>query len=156
MDPTWRWFHLTTQTYGAWLYGDSRGFRTRHHREHIEGDYKHPPPTGKYDRQLERSRRLMKQPSVSLTPPWRPIVGAAIRDKLLELGAQLLCISMSSTHAHMLAKMPPGKVPREWVGRAKLTATYAAKEAGWTGELWAVRGKVVPVESRRHQLNTYH
>lgn len=30
------WFHCIATTYGAWLYGDSRGFRTRHHREHVE------------------------------------------------------------------------------------------------------------------------
>ena len=42
-----RWFHVTAHTYGAWLAGDARGFRTRHHREHVEGDYKHPPPAGR-------------------------------------------------------------------------------------------------------------
>jgi hypothetical protein len=41
----WRdWYHVTGSTYGAWLPGDPRGFRTRHHRQHVEGDYKDPPP----------------------------------------------------------------------------------------------------------------
>jgi hypothetical protein len=30
-----RWYHIIMSTYGSWLYGDARGFRTRHHREHI-------------------------------------------------------------------------------------------------------------------------
>jgi hypothetical protein len=37
-----RWYHIIETTYGAWLYGDQRGFRTRHHREHVDGDDKRP------------------------------------------------------------------------------------------------------------------
>ena len=151
-----RWFHCTTHTYGAWLYGDGRGFRTRHHREHVEGDYKNPPPPGMYDEELARSKRLLKQPPVVLAPDWRPIFGAALRNKLLTLGAQVLCVSMGSTHAHILAKMPPGPVPREWVGRAKKHSNFIGKEHGWTGKLWAVRGKVIPITDRGHQLNAFH
>ena len=156
MNETWRWFHITSHTYGAWLYGDDRGFRTRHHREHIEGDYKNPPPKGKYKHQLARSQKLMKQPPVSLPPPWRRKIGISVRDKIQELGAQLLCLSMGATHLHLLAKMPPGEIPRHWVGQAKKCATLDAKENGWTGKLWAVRCKVIPIEDRKHQLNSYY
>src|SRR6058998_795393 len=93
-----RWYHVVLTTYGAWLYGDDRGFRTRHHREHVEGDYKNPPPRGKYRDQRDRSRKLLKQPPVVLDAKWRVIVGAAVRDKLLTLGAQVLCVSQSCTH----------------------------------------------------------
>jgi hypothetical protein len=150
------WFHITSHTYGAWLYGDARGFRTRHHREHIVGDYKNPPPPGMYDQKLQRSRRLLKQEPVILAPDWRPIIGAAVRDKLILLGAQVLAVSMSATHAHILAKMPPGRVPRIWVGRAKKHSNFIAKEHGWTGKLWAVRCKVLSIKDRQHQLNTFH
>ena len=153
-SPDWRWFHCTTHTYGAWLHGDARGFRTRHHREHVEGDYRNPPPAGTYDDQLARSKQLLVQEAVSLSPQWRPIIGEALREKLLELGAQLLCLSMGSTHAHLLAKMPPKDIPRDWVGRAKRLATFVGKDHGWTGKLWAVRCKVIPVTTREHQLNT--
>lgn len=153
MDP--KWFHITAHTYGAWLYGDPRGFRTRHHREHVEGDYKNPPPPGPYDRKLARSRALLKQDPVRLEPRWRPIVGAAFKDKLNELGVQLLAVSMGSTHLHVLGKMPPGHVPRDWVGRAKVYSNFKAKEQGYSGKLWAVRSKVIPIRDRRHQLNTF-
>ena len=43
-----RWYHCVSTTYGAWLYGDARGFRTRHHRRHVDGDYKHRPPADSY------------------------------------------------------------------------------------------------------------
>src|SRR5690349_5207107 len=48
------WFHCTTHTYGTWLRGDPRGWRSRNHREHVDGDYKHPPSNGKYDPLLSR------------------------------------------------------------------------------------------------------
>jgi hypothetical protein len=151
-----RWFHVTTHTYGAWLYGDARGFRTRHHREHVEGDYKNPPPRGKYDAKAARSRKLLKQPPVILTPEWRKIIGEAVRDKLRDLGALVLCVSMSGQHAHLLAKMLPGPIPRKWVGQAKKHAKFIANAAGWTGKLWAVRSKPTPVKDREHQLNVFH
>jgi hypothetical protein len=155
MDETWQWFHCTTHTYGAWLHWDARSFRTRHHREHIVGDYKNPPPPGTYEQQLARSRRLLKQPPVVVASAWRPVFGRALRDKLLELSAQLICLSMGHTHAHVLAKMPPGPVPRLWMGRAKVNANFKGKDQGWTGKLWAVRGKITPIKNRQHQLNTF-
>jgi hypothetical protein len=151
-----RWFHCATPTYGAWLYGDPRGFRTRHHREHVEGDYKNPPPRGAYDREYERSRKLLKQPPVVLPREWRAVVGAALVEMLLRLEAQLLALSMSGQHCHLLAKMPPGPVPKQWLGRAKKHAHFIADERGWTGKLWAVGGKVIPVRDRKHQLNVFH
>ena len=154
MNETWQWFHCTTHTYGAWLHGDPRSFRTRHHREHIIGDYKNPPPPGMYDEKLERSRRLMKQSPVILAPDWRPIFGRAFRDKLLALEAQVLCVSMGITHAHVLAKMPPGPTPRQWIGKAKVAANFIGKDHSWTGKVWAVRSKIIPIKDRQHQLNT--
>src|SRR5215207_7998564 len=115
--PWCDWYHVMGNTYGTWLPGDPRGFRTRHHREHVEGDYKNPPPPGTYERQYERSRKLLKPPPVVLARDWRPVIGEAVRDKLVALGAQVLCLSVGGQHVHLLAKMPPGPGPREWVGR---------------------------------------
>jgi hypothetical protein len=55
-----RWHHVVLTTYGAWLYGDVRGFRTRHHREHVDGDYKNPPPAEKYIAEERRSRESLR------------------------------------------------------------------------------------------------
>jgi hypothetical protein len=154
MDP--QWFHITCHTYGAWLHGDPKSFRTRHHREHIVGDYKNPPPSGMYAVKLARSRALLKQEPVRLEPMWWPIIGAAVKDKLIELGTQLLVVSMGTTHLHFLGKMPPGPVPRDWVGRAKVYSNFKAKEHGYVGKLWAVRCKVNPIKDRPHQVNTFN
>ena len=42
--PNKCWWHVTLSTYGSWLPGDQRGFRSRKHKIHSSGDYKNPPP----------------------------------------------------------------------------------------------------------------
>src|SRR5215218_2149129 len=101
MDDERKWFHCVVSTYGVWLYGDPRGFRTRHHREHVEGDYKNPPPPGTYADKYERSKESLKQDPVRLTPEFRAVVGAALRERLVGLGAQVIAVAMSATHAHI-------------------------------------------------------
>ncbi len=148
------WFHMTAHTYGAWLHGDPRGFRTRHHREHIEGDYKNPPPPGTYDDELEHSRASMTQATVILSEAWRKIVGEAVRDRLLQLGAEVIAVAMSATHAHVLAKLPEDS-PRNWMGYAKRHAWFVARDLGWKAKLWATRSHALPIEDRGHQENTF-
>jgi hypothetical protein len=148
------WFHLTAHSYGAWLHGDPRGFRTRHHREHVEGDYRNPPPEGEYADKYERSKELLKQAPVVFPTGWRSVVGGAFRDRLEQEGALVLCVSASGQHVHALAKMPPA-LARHWVGLAKRHVTFVLHERGWEGLVWAKRSKETPVKDRRHQLNVF-
>src|ERR1700722_14324129 len=60
------WFHCMSNTYGTWLRGDPRGWRSRNHREHVDGDYRSPPPRGKYKIMHDRSKSLMKRDRVLL------------------------------------------------------------------------------------------
>lgn len=149
------WFHVTVGTYGNWLYGDARGFRTRHHREHVEGDYKSPPPPERYAERRRRSRESLKAPPVTLAPSWRPIVGRALVERFQGLGGFVLCAAMSGRHGHLLVKLP-GAVGREWAGQAKRHAWFVARDAGWTGKLWGIRSRALPVKDRPHQVNAYH
>jgi hypothetical protein len=149
------WYHVILTTYGAWLDGDARGFRTRHHREHVEGDYKNPPPPGKYADRERRSRESLKQEPVVLSKDLRPIVGAAPRERFEELGAMVLCVSVGGQHIHILVKTLGGAA-RDWSGLAKAHAWHIARRHGWRKKLWAKRGKFKPVRDRQHQLNVYH
>jgi hypothetical protein len=149
------WFHFIETVYGAWLYGDARGFRTRRHREHIEGDYKNRRPPDLYAGRLQRSRDALKQPPVVLPPAWRPIIGGTVRDRLVQLGAFVLCVSMSGQHLHLLGKLPCNADPRIWMGLAKKHSAFEAKALGWRGKLWGKRGKELPVSDREYQLNMY-
>jgi REP element-mobilizing transposase RayT len=156
MEPDDRsWFHVTAHSYGAWLYGDPRGFRTRHHREHVEGDYKNPPPPALYQEQYERSQELLKQAPVVFSPTWRLIVGEAFRDRLEQEGSQVLVVSASGQHVHALAKLPPS-LARHWVGLAKRHATFVLHERGWQGLVWAKRSKETPIKDRKHHVNVFN
>ena len=74
--------HVIITTYGAWLYGDPRGFRPRQHRKHVVGDYKKPPLPGAHAAEERRSRGLLVQSPVVLAPEWRPRGGRAIWQEL--------------------------------------------------------------------------
>ena len=150
------WFHFIETTYGSWLYGDARGFRTRHHREHVEGDYKNPPPPDKYAFERQRSIVSLKQPPVILATEWRPIIGGAVRDRLQQVGAFVLCLAQAGQHLHLLAKLPIGIKPRIWMGLGKKHSAFEAKARGWKGKLWGKRGNELKVRDRAHQLNVYH
>ena len=155
MEQELQWFHLIVSTYGSWLHGDARGFRTRHHREHVEGDYKNPPPSGMYAGRERRSRESLKQPPAVFAPEQRPLVGAALRDKLQQLGAFVLCFSVSGQHAHVLAKLP-AVLARDWLGKAKRHAWFELRDhCGWIGQMWGKRGNEMRVRDRAHQLNVY-
>src|SRR4051794_5045986 len=107
-DPR-QWYHIIITTYGAWLHGDERGFRTRHHREHIMGDYKCPPPPGMYEDKLRRSRKLMKQAPVILEKRWRSLIGMALWQELTRLGNWVLAIAVNDQHVHLLVKLRKAK-----------------------------------------------
>ncbi len=154
-NENWKWFHLTTHTYGVWLPGDPRGFRTRHHREHVDGDYKNPPPSGICEERHMRSQELLFQEPVKLPVEWRSRIGQALRERLLELGSEILIVSMSATHAHVLAKTPEVSA-RDWMGLAKKHAWFVAREAGWIEKLWAKRSHAKPIRDREHQINTFN
>jgi hypothetical protein len=150
----WAWFHVTLTVYGAWLYGDPRGFRTRHHREHVEGDYKNPPPAGIYKKEEKRSRSLLKHAPIELAPEWRAIVGQALVARFVELGAFVLCAACARQHSHLLVKLPEREA-RNWSGLAKKHAWFETRACGWTGKLWAKRGHEKPITDREHQSNAY-
>ena len=71
INPWNNWVHCCGSTYGTWVRGDPRGWRARHHREHVDGDYKNPPPPGKYKHEQARSKKLLKRQRVVLTPAQR-------------------------------------------------------------------------------------
>ena len=73
------WYHVVLTMYGAWLPGDARGFRTPRGRVAVTGDYKHPPPAGKYDSLSAPSLALPTQAAGLLPPPLRTVRGEAIR-----------------------------------------------------------------------------
>lgn len=106
--PPWNdWYHINGNTYGTWLRGDPRGWRARHHREHVEGDYKNPPPPGTYDRLHASSKRLMAKANrvpVRLSTQARRVACQTMVESLLAHGVELVAISVDDHHYHLLAR----------------------------------------------------
>ena len=99
------WYHCMSNTYGTWLPGDPRGFRTRKHREHVEGDYKKPPPELKYDSRHDQAKRSLKRDPVILSPDARRACVDALVHAWVDIhSVEVLAVSVSAMHMHVLAR----------------------------------------------------
>ena len=150
-EPTW--VHVTITCYGQWLPGDPRGFRTRHHREHVEGDYKRPPVEN-YSARHRQSKRLLKQSPVVLKPADRRIVVDKLRERFGFDGVVPAAIAVAATHAHVYARFPAGE-PKKLVGRAKRNATAALRDVGHGEKVWAKQSRCEVIEDHGHARNLY-
>jgi hypothetical protein len=137
------------------LPGDPRGFRTVHHREHIDGDYKSPPPKGKFEGLHRYSKSVMRREAVHLTAKQRPLIAQLLVESFSRRKIEVVAACLDSVHFHILARFPDHRADH-WVGIAKRESSHYAKEAGNgpIGGLWATGGKSVPVADREHQLAT--
>ncbi|MBI1368531.1 MAG: hypothetical protein GC162_07730 [Planctomycetes bacterium] len=175
--PAWNdWFHLMANTFGTWPPGDERGFRTRDHREHIEGDYKNPPPPGRYDGLLDHTQKHMTRPPVHLSPAARRAAALAVRLAMVDIHhLQVLALAISAEHLHVLVRLPAtlrqkptlskrgtrtsslDDPARHYLGIAKKESakSLAAARLAAPGGIWARRGKVKPIADRAHQLRVY-
>ncbi len=172
--PWNNWYHCTGSTYGTWLRGDSRGWRARHHREHVDGDYKHPPPAGIYNRLHRYSRYIMKRDAVVLNVTQRSVAAAKMIEALHFHNVQVVDLCVAHTHFHVLCRfeaVSPGiaipglginprattnREPRHLMGIAKKESARALSKLGLArvGGIWAVRCKCKPVRNRQHQVRT--
>ena len=164
------WYHCMSHTYGTWLPGDPRSFRTRHHHEHVDGDYKRPP-TADYTRRLAAARAAMTREPVVLSDAARFAAVEAILHALVEVHqVEVLAVSVDGVHAHVVAKFGCAKLQkptpsrrglrerdpaRYFMGIAKERSAKALAAAGLVavGGVWAKRGKIQPVKDRPHLLN---
>ena len=161
--PAWNgWYHIIGSTYGSWLPGDPRGWRSRHHREHVEGDYKNPPQPGKDNRRHVRSKSLMKREPIVLTVHQRDLVCRTMIEALRFHHVEVKELCVSTTHSHLLAGFASTRhaaqikhisdPPRHYVGIARWRASRALSDAALVprGGLWAKRTKVVPIRDLAH------
>ncbi|MFO0864267.1 MAG: hypothetical protein U0744_06360 [Gemmataceae bacterium] len=146
------WRHVIVSTYGSWLPGDARGFRSRHHKIHSSGDYKAPPPPEEHAGLRESNRDVKK---VILPNDLKRTVGEAIIAKLQKFGYRVNAVSVAPTHSHWLAELPDDK-SAAWnvAGQAKSAASLAVRQA-IPGGIWAIRGKMLRVETRRYLLAVF-
>jgi hypothetical protein len=149
------WYHCMCNTYGTWLRGDPRGWRTRHHREHVRGDYDHPPAPGTWELTYQRSMRLMKRDPIHLSQMQRRIALDKVVTAFQFHGLQVVAASLDDHHLHLLARIPDHE-PRKWLGVAKKNAARELSDRKWRpkGGLWGKRSNCEPIVDRAHQLAT--
>jgi len=162
--PWNNWFHCTGSTFGTWLPGDPRGWRSREHRRHVAGDYKDPPPPGTYDELLAQSARSMKRKPVFITCPGRAAACREMARTLLRHDVELIDLAVGAIHWHLLARFTPlgdeadseelKRTARRLVGIAKKNSSRMLTDSGLVprGGAWAVRGGIHPIHDRPHQL----
>lgn len=155
MKPWMNWLHCTGSTYGAWLRGDPRGWRARDHREHVDGDFRSPPPEGIYDALHEQSKRLMTRQGVVLGWDARVVAVRAIVDALHYHEVSVVDACVGARHWHVLARFFPthedawrsiemqglsmNRDPRHLMGIAKKESARALSKLGLVepGGVWA-------------------
>ncbi len=107
MDGAWGdWYHCTSHTFAAWLPGDRRGHRERHHRDHIDGDYRRPP---KHPDEAKRRRAEdgMTRSRIILCPEARRHAVTFLVEALHYYQTELAELAVTATHLHVLARFPP-------------------------------------------------
>ena len=144
-------FHVIFSTYGSWLYGDPRGFRTRGHHLHVDGDYKNPPPPGTWDALHAESRASLKGSPIIIPASLRETVGRACLEQFAKEGAEVFCISVGGQHVHVAFKGSSGDV-RPMIGRVKKVSSHRIRTR-MPGRVWAGGGKILRVTDEGHWAN---
>lgn len=144
-----KWFHITFSTYGQWLPGDARGFRSWNHVIHSSGDYKKPPPPDEHEGLRRYTKERMTRDPITLTPTQREVCGLAIVEKLKEKDAEVLVIAVGGRHVHIQARLEDHEA-RVIVGLAKQAASHRLR-VELPGTIWAARCRTDPVATKGHQ-----
>ncbi len=149
--PPWNdWYHITGNTYGAWLPGDPRGWKTRHAR---------PQPAAPSNPHIDTSqvhsasRRLMTSEPVTLSVPARQAALTAILEAFRLHNIETITIAVADHHFHTLSRVPDHE-PRKWAGIAKKESARALSRAALAdpGGVWAARSHCKTIRDREHQL----
>ena len=152
--PGKRWRHVTISTYGSWLPGDSRGWRSKKHRKHSSGDYKSPPPRDEHAGLHEYSKSISRR-TVVIPAQLRPLVGRKMLHKLIALDHRILAMSVAGMHVHVLVELPSDlKAARKEIGLCKSASSHAIRKK-LPGRVWARDGDFEPVDSSQHQQRVY-
>jgi len=147
--PRLLWRHVVINTHASWLHGDPRGFRTRRHRIHSSGDYRHPPPRGEH-RGLYVHQRRESSPEVKIPLKVRAVVGRALVRFLLDQRLRVVAVAVAKVHAHALVEMVDNiREVKHITGEAKRFSSRAVTDS-IPRALWSAGGKFVRVEDDDH------
>ena len=144
-------YHIQWGTYGSWLPGDPRGFRTKGHRVHVDGDYRNPPPKGKYDRLYEYARSQMSKEAVIVPRELRAVVGQACLERFQTEDIYVHRLSVGGQHVHVAIDCLPDGI-KQMIGRVKKVSSHRIRDT-IPGKVWSHGCNVVPVQDEQHWRN---
>jgi REP element-mobilizing transposase RayT len=143
------YFLITWTTYGSWLPGDPRGFRTRHAKEYV------PPPKRYSDgksyepekyKQLYKRSRSHATESVYLNERQKQAAAGAIV-KVCSKFSSGAVIAVSGDHVHVFVNLPEEVTTGHFCSRVKSVSSLKLSAYGLKGRVWACRyhAKRIPV-----------
>jgi REP element-mobilizing transposase RayT len=132
-------FLITWTTYGHWLPGDPRGFRTRGAKEFV------PPPQryangesyepDKYRRLYEHCLSKIKPP-IYLNEQQKQIAADAITEVCSKFVSEAV-IAVTKNHAHAFVDLPSNVTVEYFCARAKAVSSLKLSNYGLKGRVWA-------------------
>ena len=144
-------YHITWDAYGSWLPGDSREFRARHGRQHVDGDYKNPPPPGKYKALHAHARRSLKKPPAEIPPDLREVIALPCLQQFADEEVEVFAISVDSWHVHAAVDCPPDGL-KQMIGCVKKVSSHLVQDR-ISGRLWQAGCRPVRVWDKQHRHN---
>jgi hypothetical protein len=153
MSPK-RWRHVILNTRCSWLHGDERGFRSRGHRIHSSGDYRHRPPVTEHAglRQYHQDR---SGAPVSFSQEVRIIILREFVLKMRSLNHGIKTCSVGEQHLHAVPELPfDYELMKREVGKCKQKASHAVREL-LPGSIWSEGGTFKEFTDDSHLDNTF-
>ena len=144
-------YHIQWNTYGSWLPGDPRGFRTKGHRMHVEGDYRNPPPEGTYDNLHAFVQSHMSNDEVIIPPDLRPAVGNACLEQFGIEDVYVYKLSVGGQHVHVAIDCLPDGL-KQMIGRIKKVSSHRVRDQ-LPGKVWSHGCNIVTVRDEQHWRN---
>ncbi|QNN22362.1 hypothetical protein HED60_08775 [Planctomycetales bacterium ZRK34] len=150
-----QWHHIIIiNTRGSWLTGDPRGFHSRNHRKHSDGDYKAPPPPGQH-LGLYRVIKSNSRDAIALPRDLWATIGRTMLDKLTSQDHRALAICVDAHHVHLLVELPSDRRRvKRLVGTWKQRASHAVRDR-LPGEIWSKSCDPIPVRDVQHHRRVY-
>jgi REP element-mobilizing transposase RayT len=145
------WYHVVVTTYGSWLPGDRRGWRTVKHRRHVPGDYRDPPPD-EFGQGLREHISKLDIEATRLSKVQRNQVGRWMLESFAYHEIEILAMAMGTEHCHLLGRFRPCTSVRSKVGVAKWHASRNWGKDYPDRKLWARNCHSTPITHRDHQV----
>jgi hypothetical protein len=149
-----QWQHVMVGTRCSWLHGDERGFRSRGHRVHSSGDYKHRPPSSQHEGLRKYHRERSRKP-VSLELEVRIRVAEEFVRKAQSLGVMLIAFGMAKQHGHAVGDFPRDYAElKKLIGKCKQRASHQVRDV-LPGTIWSEGVRSEKVNDKEHLHNCY-